>query len=586
MGRTAIIMVFVLLIIAGSIFVLLSEKQFNSIDSIVRENYSKQARHIANSFAHDAIRVLNCGEEEIEYNEELNISIIHQIDNQEILGIQNASVKVIMSENVYNNTLNAYGENISSSNLNDNFLEPGQTSITSTAKIRNSEGQIFEATTKLIYKQKPFSEYQLFIHEFPSGSYFTGIDEFDGPVYVKDEIRIAKDFPLSGFLYDMKDEYDGNSSNQSPVFNDLVTTSSSINNQTGDQLTNIFKGSVSENIPVQAFPEFNSSDIMQSSCFQCYQQSGYQMSNSQNFISLSGNKVKVGTSQNQNTNLQSVPEEGKLKKGNQTYDRVIFSDKDIHISGYIDFPLTVISNGNIYISGDITYGLNKNQIQDPRSNNNTQGLIGLIANKDIIIEATKENKESEEITVMAVMMTPNGTVKVNKNDIKRSVSNYDDVRIRWWLIFPYSAKDNYTNYNASINNPPFKNFKEINFIGSRIHKTLSSETFSVYSWGHGELLTKAVREDFRYRYNPNISWQFSLSEIWELIKNYTIDLIIRLIRWIFTGQFPSGESNIHGLMENNYFDPRLKDIAPPAMPSLPTGNIIMWEEIPVIVKAN
>ncbi len=576
MGRTALITVFVLLIVTGSIFVFLTQKQIIAIDSLTGDNYSKQARHIANSFAHDAIRVLNCGDTVLQFDENNKVTVITDKQDEKIFDIENSSVKVVMSESVYDKNLNAY-------NIHDSGspLQSGHACITSTAIINAPNGKRYEATTKIIQKKKAFSEYQLFIHDFPSGSYFTGIDEFEGPVYVKDQIKIAKNFPLSGFLHSIRNHFNYSASSTSPVFNDVVLTSGNVDNQTGESLSSIFKSVLKENVSVISFPDFNTTNIMNSSFFQYYQQNGYQINSESNVVLLQGNKIQNGKS-----TLNAQPVEGKLKQGNNTYERVIYSNNDIYVSGYIDFPLTIISNKNIYITGDIVYAKDAGgqNIQDPRTYKPVKsigGLLGLISNKDIIIEASSANRSASEIKVMAVMMTPNGTVKVNKNDIKRNVDTYNAWRIRWWLIIPWPSNDNYTNYNGNASNPPFKNFKKINFIGSRIHKTLCNETFSVYSWGVGELLTDAVRESFRYRYNPNVTWSFTLSELWEIIKNTAYDLIWRILVWIFTGVFPSAPANTHGLMEHNFYDSRLRDIAPPAMPTLPSGRISMWEEVPV-----
>lgn len=538
MGRTALIAVFVLMIIAGAIFVSLSEKQFLAIDSIIGENYSKQARHLANTYAHDAIRILNNGNGELVFDEEFNVTVIREIKNQEILGIKNASVRVVLAENIYNNSVNAFGKTVSRNKKDDTILESGRSSISSTAIIVGDDGKSYEATTNLIYRRKPYSEYQLFIQDFPSGSHFTGIDEFDGPVYVGDRIRIKPD-----------------EGHNPPIFNDYVQSKTTVSNFFNLNLSQVFKNSLRDDVSELKFPDFNRANFIQSQVFQHLDP--YIMTSNQNVIELKGNNLHIKGQGN--VNLNSQPVEGKIKgSGNKLYDPVIYSPNDIYVYGAVDFPLTIISGSNIYIRGNLTYGINTNQVQDPRSNPNTKGLLGLISNNDIILETNTTNANATKIDVMAVMMTPYGSFRINENDIKRSSTHH-------WF------------WGTQTEYPPFRKLKDINFIGSRIHKTFNNRTFTAY-----RQLTGTAYENFLYRYDLTINMP-NFNSFWHWLANRINDFINNIINWLLTGKYNSNDYE-HGVFENNYYDPRLKDIAPPGMPTLPSGNIIMWEEVPVVVR--
>jgi hypothetical protein len=58
MGKQVLLMVFVLIVIAGSVFVQLSRKQLKAIDEVVENTFMVQARHISNTFAHTGMREL------------------------------------------------------------------------------------------------------------------------------------------------------------------------------------------------------------------------------------------------------------------------------------------------------------------------------------------------------------------------------------------------------------------------------------------------------------------------------------------------------------------------------------------------
>ena len=55
MGRTAIMMVFVLLIVVGTISIAMHRKQHDAVESLVELTYSKQARHLTNSYVRHAL---------------------------------------------------------------------------------------------------------------------------------------------------------------------------------------------------------------------------------------------------------------------------------------------------------------------------------------------------------------------------------------------------------------------------------------------------------------------------------------------------------------------------------------------------
>lgn len=137
MGRTAIIIVFVLLVIAGSIFINLTQKQTKAIDSIIQENYSKQARHLANTYAHSMVGKIRRA---IDENGELNnLDILIPLTGNDnytiILDIPQASISATINET-----------------FKDNYsIGEGEYGITSIGRVKSPEGRIYEAITYLIY---------------------------------------------------------------------------------------------------------------------------------------------------------------------------------------------------------------------------------------------------------------------------------------------------------------------------------------------------------------------------------------------------------------------------------------------------
>ena len=149
MGRTAIIIVFVLLVVVGGIFVSLTQRQTKALDSIIQSNYSKQARHLANTYAHTMVGRLRNEISKGSSNQDiLNLNIKMPASNNEnytiILDIPQASVSA----------------NITEKYKDEYTLETGEYAITSIGRVKSPEGQIYEAITYIVYTTGGGTEFE------------------------------------------------------------------------------------------------------------------------------------------------------------------------------------------------------------------------------------------------------------------------------------------------------------------------------------------------------------------------------------------------------------------------------------------
>ena len=128
MGKQALIIVFLFIAIVGGIFVALSQKQTKAIDVIVEQSYSKQARHIANTFAHTGLS-------ELRENLTLKNNIMPSYDQQNVLDIVGSKVSLKIETDSY--------ENIP--------LAPNDYAIISIGKVTSPEGITYTARTSIVY---------------------------------------------------------------------------------------------------------------------------------------------------------------------------------------------------------------------------------------------------------------------------------------------------------------------------------------------------------------------------------------------------------------------------------------------------
>ena len=84
------------------------------------------------------------------------------------------------------------------------------------------------------------------------------------------------------------------------------------------------------------------------------------------------------------------------------------TDDDIHVMGTVSGQLTIFSGRSIYIEDDIVYA------DDPRTNPDSQDMLGLVAQKDIIVAYTTANESDVEIhgAIMAIGLAGAGKFKV------------------------------------------------------------------------------------------------------------------------------------------------------------------------------
>jgi len=79
---------------------------------------------------------------------------------------------------------------------------------------------------------------------------------------------------------------------------------------------------------------------------------------------------------------------------------VLYVTEDVHVFGVLDGQVSVYSEGTIYLEDDITYA------DDPLTNPNSDDILGLISNEDVLIADNPANWT--DITIQATIMAVNG----------------------------------------------------------------------------------------------------------------------------------------------------------------------------------
>ena len=138
MGKIAIIMIFMVLIIIGSVMMILHQKQYSAVETLSELTFNKQVRHLANMYANSTLNELK--ELVVANNGLTNISSVLETFNNkppiENTEFPDATIQTHISQENYQ------GVN----------LEDGQFVVIATATITGDEGKTYKTETHIVFK--------------------------------------------------------------------------------------------------------------------------------------------------------------------------------------------------------------------------------------------------------------------------------------------------------------------------------------------------------------------------------------------------------------------------------------------------
>lgn len=555
MGRTILLMVCLFTLIAGSIIFTINHEQSKLVNTLSEDNDMKLAKFISNTYAHNTVKDIRDSFEKgrIDIFNQLNIypSKHVKIKDSKILDIDNASIDVeIHNQGLFN------GKQLKANK---------EWGVISIGKVNS-----FICTTRVIYKKMPYSQFALFVDQFPPNVFFGDGQIIDGFVYINGKLKVGTNSTLSNQnKIKNKDNpiniakwftwgKNRNKSKQYPadasvVFTDLVYITEQINQKdyltykTGGDLSYpkdfiyYFNGFTKE-APFYGYPKISMPNdqfniplnILDSSLNPIIDKSKDWIkveislidqfvqirSFYEQIITISSKDWLGRTVTNKVIQIKSILNLIQLKSLYKNNNLIYINNSkvDVEVKGSLKGQLTIATEGKIYITDDIIYSSIKNnlgQFKDACIRNiyqqlpqNDDSILGLLGAKGITIKANTVNRSKQAILVMANLFT------------KQMIQITQD--------------QNYNNYKWVGNEPKY-------FIvyGSRVQGKLQPGT---------------------YKATTTYSWVAPISSLpfWKWRVNY---------------------SNGGGLKEVLIYDRRFKEISPPCVPYTDKGaRISYWDE--------
>ncbi len=175
MGRTILLMVCLFTLIAGSIIFTINHEQSKLVNTLSEDNDMNLAKFISNTYAHNTVKDIRDSFEKgrIDIFNQLNIypSKHVKIKDSKILDIDNASIDVeIHNQGLFN------GKQLKANK---------EWGVISIGKVNS-----FICTTRVIYKKMPYSQFALFVDQFPPNVFFGDGQIIDGFVYINGKLKV------------------------------------------------------------------------------------------------------------------------------------------------------------------------------------------------------------------------------------------------------------------------------------------------------------------------------------------------------------------------------------------------------------
>lgn len=223
-----------------------------------------------------------------------------------------------------------------------------------------------DLTTEVLLQRDAFSKYSYFTDYEPSNIYFFTGDELSGPVHTNGTMHIA-----------------GN-----PTFNGMVTSPNAWQGMSGRTNNPQFLGGSNFSSATRTPPNSYQLSQLRSSAGSgglSFNNPIYTIFNSNGTVTIYENPGTV--SETQSTVALN------------TFNGVISSSQKVYTKGVVNGKVTLHSEDDIEIMGDITY------FDDPASNPSSTDILGLVSEKDVIVDQyAHQDNGSQDLDIHASIM--------------------------------------------------------------------------------------------------------------------------------------------------------------------------------------
>ena len=150
MGRTAIIMVFVLLIIVGTISIAMHRKQHDAVDALVELTYSKQARYLSNTYVRQALNDLRGFIMDNGGITDNNTNLYFALNNY-----NNQPPKTDLGDNYTNSSVDLkiiYGDDLLNYGYDPAEIKVNDFFVIATTTVNADDGNVYETSTHVFFE--------------------------------------------------------------------------------------------------------------------------------------------------------------------------------------------------------------------------------------------------------------------------------------------------------------------------------------------------------------------------------------------------------------------------------------------------
>ncbi|MDX1617700.1 MAG: hypothetical protein R3224_02865 [Balneolaceae bacterium] len=279
--------------------------------------------------------------------------------------------------------------------------------------------------TEVLMQQDSFSKYSYFTDNEPNYIWFMSKDTLTGPVHTNGTFHIAGDPTFNGYVSspnDWEGYCDGDAScTDNPNFN-AGSNFSAANKELPDK-----NGTQTAKLKNKA------------------QGAGLYFDKPIDVEMESNGNIKILEKVDAYTTIEHNISKADYNEG------VIGSSKDVNIKGTLDGRLSVYSEQNVEIMGDINYKT------DPRVDSTSTDLLGIISNQSVKVDRWAHTANgSKDLTIQASVMTLQGSFWVEKYN---EGSPRGEIHLLGGLIMRQRGPVGTFSYGSGIQSGYSKNYK-------------------------------------------------------------------------------------------------------------------------------
>ncbi len=248
------------------------------------------------------------------------------------------------------------------------------------------EYQGYKVATEVLMQRDSFSKYSYYTNQQPTNIYFMSADTLSGPVHTNGTFRVAG----------------------SPVFNGLVTSPNMWQGHPWYTNNPQFNGGSNFSSPVKSIPAAAQLAAIRNAAAS----GGISFTNPIKVEPLPDGTVNITEATSYVTGTNKIEYSSIVWGSTTNYDMsttngVISSSDEVFIEGTVNGSLTIHSEDNVQIVGDVYYN------DDPRSNPNSSDLLGIVSEETVYVEKTAHTANgSQDLEIFASIMALNNSFRV------------------------------------------------------------------------------------------------------------------------------------------------------------------------------